>query len=50
MEDSLWIGIIIIALYIWAETYSCIKANRQAQQKTAASEPIDGHKLACIRL
>jgi hypothetical protein len=29
MEDSLWIGVIIIALYIWGETYSCIKANRQ---------------------
>lgn len=28
--NELWIGIIIIALYIWAETYHCIKANRQA--------------------
>lgn len=42
MDEPIWIGIIIIALYIWAETYSCIKANRQAQKKAAASEPIDG--------
>lgn len=29
---ELWIGIIIIALYVWAETYHCIKANRHSKQ------------------
>jgi hypothetical protein len=42
MQESIWVGVIIIALYIWAETYSCIKANRQAKQKSISSGSVDG--------